>query len=863
MKNLRKTFFGSVVSLLICFTMLLGTTFAWFTDSVSSVGNKIIAGTLDIELHQYVYDEATDTWSWKDISAVTDPLFDYDLWEPGYTEYVVLKVVNNGNLALKWKATFSSTNVLSELANVINVYVHPTAPAAEGTYNNLNAPANRAEALAYTSAGTVKSFVDQIEDVTKGELKANEEACLTLVLQMDPNAGNDYMNLDLGGAFDISIVATQNTVESDDFGTDYDADAVYPGCEHTSTSTTTTYNKTANGHTAVTTEKCNDCHAVIGTTYGTEEAHIDTNSDNVCDTCGYGMTPAPTPCNHVDANHDGECDLGCGETGLAVSHDGETINYTYNNDGTHTGVYACGVTAVTNEACVPADGVCAKCNHDKTPVVPAVTTLVSYDFDNYDVTTNQWQNHYGGHHELSVVDGRLHLEKTDQNIMYSLWTTLPTLTKDETYTISADIYLCDNEYIDGESKTLDSATFTAFVKFNDADGEVLAKSEGVTVAYGAAETVTFTYTPDDNTSTAVLSFNMDGDSWSHNGVSFCIDNVKVTVEGDDATLDHSNLSFIPNYDGTHKIKCSCGEIIKASEACSDPDWDNDTLCDKCGYDMAPAVCNHVDADHNGVCDNGCGATNLEIHDFTNGNCSCGLSPINFNNFNDPFWSGATIDSNHVISYPAAWKAFGWRVDEANGITGASSATITFAGTTVIPVNLATKYSDGSEGLVFCPAGSSSVTINLVPNKTLTELKLVNHDSGSISLAEISVDFKTPVVVESWDNLNVEFTGNETKTVLTYAELGAALDQYDDVPGAILHIVSTCSDSPSHGVRYGHSREGMRTTDGSNGCIFSIFVTDLLALNYDNDPAPDLKFNANTNNSTYTISRVYITVPSNN
>lgn len=845
MKNLRKTFFGSVVSLLICFTMLLGTTFAWFTDTVSSTGNKIMSGNLDIELYQYVHDEATDTWSWKNISDVTDPLFDYNLWEPGYTEYVVLKVVNNGNLALKWKATFSSTNNLSALADVIKVYVQPTPPAAKGTNDNFNAPANRAAALANTPAGTVRSFVDQIENVTKGELKANEEACLTLVLQMDPNAGNDYMNLDLGGAFDISIVATQNTVESDDFGTDYDADAAYPECEHTSTSTTpTTYNKTATGHTAVTNIKCNDCHAILGTVADPEKPHVDTNpADNVCDVCGYDMTPP------------------------AHTHDGEAITYTSNLNGTHKGVYACGVTAVTNEPCDPANGVCAKCNHDNTPAVPAVTTLVSYDFENYDVATYQWKSHYGGNGELSVVDGRLHIEKTNQNIMYSLWTTLPTLTKGETYTISADIYLCDNEYIGGESP-LDSAKFTAFVKFNNADGEVLTKSEIVTVAYREAETVTFTYTPCDDTSTAVLSFNMDGDSWSHEGVSFCIDNVKVTVEGEDATVDHSNLSFIPNNDGTHKIKCSCGEIIKASETCSDS-GDDDTLCDKCGYDMASVVCNHVDANHDGTCDN-CGATNLEIHDFTNGYCSCGLCPINFNNFNDPFWSGTTIDSNHVITYPAAWNAFGWRVDAANGITGAGSATITFAGETgsEINVNLQTRYSDGSEGLVFCKAGSSSVTINLDPTKTLTELKLVSHVAGSISLKEISVDFRTPEVVKSWDNLNVEFTGNETKTVLTYAQLGATLDQYANEPGAILHIVSNRSDSPSHKVRYGHSKEAMRTTDGSNGCVFSIFVTDLLALNYDNDPAPNLEFSASTNPEhpeydAYTISRVYITVPDSN
>lgn len=224
--NLRRSLLGSIVSLLICFTMLLGTTFAWFTDSVTSVGNKIISGTLDVELYQYVQD-SEGAWSWNNITEDSDPLFEYDLWEPGYTEYVVLKVVNEGNLALKWKATFTSTTALSELAEVINVYVNPTTPVETGT-SVINAPANRDAALAYTPAGTLAEFIANLETVTVGELGANEEACLTIVLQMDPLAGNAYQDLDLGGAFDISIVATQNTVESDAFGTDYDEKAEFP-----------------------------------------------------------------------------------------------------------------------------------------------------------------------------------------------------------------------------------------------------------------------------------------------------------------------------------------------------------------------------------------------------------------------------------------------------------------------------------------------------------------------------------------------------------------------------------------------------------------------------------------------------------
>lgn len=40
----------SVVALILCAAMLVGTTFAWFTDEVTSAVNKIQAGTLDVDL---------------------------------------------------------------------------------------------------------------------------------------------------------------------------------------------------------------------------------------------------------------------------------------------------------------------------------------------------------------------------------------------------------------------------------------------------------------------------------------------------------------------------------------------------------------------------------------------------------------------------------------------------------------------------------------------------------------------------------------------------------------------------------------------------------------------------------------------
>ena len=50
MKSTKRSLLLSVLSLMLCITMLLGTTYAWFTDSVTSGKNKIVAGNLDVEL---------------------------------------------------------------------------------------------------------------------------------------------------------------------------------------------------------------------------------------------------------------------------------------------------------------------------------------------------------------------------------------------------------------------------------------------------------------------------------------------------------------------------------------------------------------------------------------------------------------------------------------------------------------------------------------------------------------------------------------------------------------------------------------------------------------------------------------------
>ena len=215
----------SIIALVITSIVLIGTTFAWFTDSVTSSGNKIKAGNLKVDLQLY-----DDVSGWYSLKNNSDPIFDYENWEPGYTDVKLLKIENKGSLALKWKAKFVSQSELSILADVIDVYVKPSAE--ELTY-----PTDR-DLVGYTKVGTIADFVNTIEETTNGILLAGEYSYLGIALKMQ-NVGNEYQGLSIGGTFDIQILATQVSNESDGFNDGYDLDAEYPTIDtgrHTSNS---------------------------------------------------------------------------------------------------------------------------------------------------------------------------------------------------------------------------------------------------------------------------------------------------------------------------------------------------------------------------------------------------------------------------------------------------------------------------------------------------------------------------------------------------------------------------------------------------------------------------------------------------
>ncbi len=214
-KLTKRALVASVLAVLICIVMLVGTTFAWFTDNVINSGNKIQAGTLDIELEELVDGEF--------VPVGEEPIFNYELWEPGYSDYAMLKVKNNGSLALKYALRIIANGDAGILGDVIDVYFMLGDEA-------ISAPESFEAALeaGYVNVGTLNELIADEDGAAYGSLLAGESVYAGIVLHMQEEAGNEYQGLSVGTTFDICLFATQFTYEADGFGSDqYDADAEY------------------------------------------------------------------------------------------------------------------------------------------------------------------------------------------------------------------------------------------------------------------------------------------------------------------------------------------------------------------------------------------------------------------------------------------------------------------------------------------------------------------------------------------------------------------------------------------------------------------------------------------------------------
>ena len=227
-KTTKRALLTSVLSMVLCFTMLLGTTFAWFTDSVTSKNNIITAGNLDVEL-KYAKIDGDEITDWDTVGG-KDNIFDKNaLWEPGRVEVVYLEVANLGSLELKYQLGVNvanetpGINVAGEELKLSDHLVFSVVELADKP----TTPYTREEAIA--AAGATMGLKDYNGKTTALEVDGKDY--VALIVYMPTTVGNEanyrgttVPTIELG----INLFATQASVEEDSFGKDYDEDAWMP-----------------------------------------------------------------------------------------------------------------------------------------------------------------------------------------------------------------------------------------------------------------------------------------------------------------------------------------------------------------------------------------------------------------------------------------------------------------------------------------------------------------------------------------------------------------------------------------------------------------------------------------------------------
>lgn len=244
-----------ILVMLICLTMLVGATFAWFTAGVASGRNRIISGNLDMELS---FKASLSEEYWKIVGEDTELFPDAAIWLPGHTEVIYFRILNKGTLAFKYHIDVSVIEdaLLRENYNGSELHVSDVIMAgsyvAETEYNSDGTISKTSEEIItekvkeydlWDYADEAHSKIREIEvknsyaevGTNKGydfALLPGEAQIGYIVLHMPEKIGNEA-NIHKADPrphikYGITCLATQYTYESDSFDDQYDYYAVYP-----------------------------------------------------------------------------------------------------------------------------------------------------------------------------------------------------------------------------------------------------------------------------------------------------------------------------------------------------------------------------------------------------------------------------------------------------------------------------------------------------------------------------------------------------------------------------------------------------------------------------------------------------------
>ena len=246
-KVTRRVVLVALLLALICVTLLVGYTYAWFTDTAETKSSRIVAGTLNVGL-KYANSSTADIW--VDVEELPDsdyaPFF-YDtngnavVWEPGALAYASFKIENLGDRALKYElATLvSDFNTVKDrdesLKDVIKLgaIVHGEAALDAGvpTLGSRDSILSQVSDWYYLDSNFAQNIAHNIC------LEKQAAELVTVVLHWFPGENDDLYNLKNGAASsnleplyldcDIQLTASQAMLESDSFDNTYDESADY------------------------------------------------------------------------------------------------------------------------------------------------------------------------------------------------------------------------------------------------------------------------------------------------------------------------------------------------------------------------------------------------------------------------------------------------------------------------------------------------------------------------------------------------------------------------------------------------------------------------------------------------------------
>lgn len=199
---------GSVMVLLLCTAMLVGTTFAWFTDTVNTV-STLQAGNLNVTLRYGTSKDADGTWNYTDYDGTTGLQFltpegklptdeSEVVWDAAHltNEVQPLKLVNDGSLNLMCKVMLTGVT---------------TAAAEQMTWE-------------LKVGNTEKSFGEEFPLPAKAEdYSADNE----LILNLSATLTGDPLPEPVPTA-QVVVCVRQAEGDEDAFGNDYDKESRYP-----------------------------------------------------------------------------------------------------------------------------------------------------------------------------------------------------------------------------------------------------------------------------------------------------------------------------------------------------------------------------------------------------------------------------------------------------------------------------------------------------------------------------------------------------------------------------------------------------------------------------------------------------------